>query len=123
MSLSISAVSTSSHLSTVAAPPADADTQVKNSKAKGPPPPPPAASAAGSSAQQQAALTRMLATYSRDQSEGTDARTLSALGKQILAAAKSLGEHVTLPHASAGAGSPKPATNEASEKGRVNVTA
>ena len=79
------------------------------------------ASAAGSNAEAQAALNRMLATYARDQSHGTDSRTLAALSKQIMSAAKAIGVHVTLPHA-------QPASvaaqgNSAPVKGKVNVTA
>ncbi len=46
----------------------------------------------------------MLAKYAYDQSRGVDSSTVSALGKQILAAAKALGQHVTLPKAPATAG-------------------
>ena len=77
---------------------------------------PPAASAAASKSQQQAALTRLLAKYSYDQSRGTNAGTLSALAKQIVAAAKALGQHVTLPRAATPAGT-------ATTAGRVNITA
>ena len=49
-------------------------------------------SAAGSSAQQQAASNEMLATYARDISSGVDAGTVSKLDKQIMAAAKALGQ-------------------------------
>jgi len=124
MPSTIAAVSTASHVPTVPAPPREAATPEKGSAAKVAAQPP-AASAAGSSDQQRAALNRMLATYARDQSRGTDARTLSALGKQIMAAAKALGQHVTLPHApaSSGAASATPAPSAAAEKGKVNVTA
>jgi hypothetical protein len=63
---------------------------------------PSAATAVASRSQQQAALTRMLAMYARDQQHGVDGTTLSSLGKQIMAAAKALGQHVTLPRAPAG---------------------
>jgi hypothetical protein len=43
----------------------------------------------------------MLVKYTYDQSHGMDATTLSTLGKQIVAAAKALGQHVTLPQAPA----------------------
>jgi hypothetical protein len=67
----------------------------------------------------------MLATYARDQSRGTDAGTLSNLGKQIMTAAKAIGQHVTLPHAPAGDGaaSATPAARTVQEEGKVNVTA
>jgi hypothetical protein len=67
----------------------------------------------------------MLVTYARDQLHGADPRILSALGKQILAAAKALGQNVTLPRAPAGsaAASAIPAAAPAAEKGKVNVTA
>ncbi|HEX3401527.1 MAG TPA: hypothetical protein VHT74_14485 [Acetobacteraceae bacterium] len=75
---------------------------------------PPAPAATASRGQQQATLTRMLAKYSYDQSRGGDPAALSSLGKQITAAAKALGQHVTLPRAPASA---------APETGKVNVTA
>jgi hypothetical protein len=67
----------------------------------------------------------MLVKYARDQSHGIDAATLSMLGKQIIAAAKALGQHVTLPTAPAGAGatSATRAASAAVAKGKVNVTA
>jgi hypothetical protein len=54
-----------------------------------------------------------------------DASTLSRLGKQIQAAARALGQHVTLPHAAASAGAaPETSTTSAAPaKDRVNVTA
>jgi hypothetical protein len=81
-----------------------------------------AASSATSSAQQQAALNQMLVKYTRDQAEDADPQILSALGKQITAAAKALGQHVTLPHAPPGstAGS---ATQGAPTAAKINVTA
>jgi hypothetical protein len=67
----------------------------------------------------------MLVTYARDQLHGADPRILSALGKQILAAAKTLGQNVTLPRApaSSGAAPATPAAASAAKKGKVNVTA
>ncbi len=69
----------------------------------------------------------MLAKYAYDQSHGVDGHTLSALGKQITAAAKALGQHVTLPNAPANPGQGT-ATDSAQSTaptgpGRVNVTA
>ena len=83
-----------------------------------------AASAAGSRAQQLAALNRMSTTYTRDQSHGTDARALAALGKRITAAAKALGQHVTLPRTptNAGAASATAEVNGAADKAKINVT-
>jgi hypothetical protein len=84
---------------------------------------PSAASAAASRGQQQAALNQLLAKYTYDQSQGADTRILSALGKQIMAAAKALGQHVTLPSAPAGSG-PHPTTQTAGAAAeKVNVTA
>ena len=80
---------------------------------------PSAASAAQSREQQQLALSRMLVTYTRDQSHGADPATLSSLSKQIMAAAKALGQHVTLPKAPASA----QAAPAATPKGKVSVTA
>jgi hypothetical protein len=69
-----------------------------------PPPkaPPPSAATGGSQSHQQAAISQMLVKYAYEQSRGTDTMTLSALGKQITAAAKALGQHVTLPRAPSG---------------------
>jgi hypothetical protein len=74
-------------------------------------PPPKAAAPETSSAapdtvsrgQQQAALNQLLVKYTYDQSHSADTQVLSALGKQITAAAKLLGQHVTLPRAPPGA--------------------
>jgi hypothetical protein len=70
-------------------------------------------------------LKQLLATYASDQSHGVDARTLSALGTQIMAAAKALGQTVTLPPApaSAAAAPAATATSAASGAGKVNVMA
>jgi hypothetical protein len=70
-------------------------------------------------------LNQLLVKYTRDQAQGTDARILSALGKQIMAAAKALGQHVTLPHAppASAAGSASQAESGASKTKMVNVTA
>ena len=86
---------------------------------------PSAASAAASRAPQQAALQQLLVKYSYDISQGVDARILAALGRQITAAAKALGQHVTLPHAPAspGAGARTQAAGSAPQLGKVNVTA
>jgi len=66
----------------------------------------------------------MLATYARDQRHGVDPATLSALGKQITAAAKALGQHVTLPRAATngGASTASSPTNGATD-GKLHVTA
>ena len=68
--------------------------------------------------QQQAALRQLLAKYTYDQARGTDQTTLANLGKQILAAAKALGQHVTLPRAS----SPTE-TAPTSQSSKLSVTA
>jgi hypothetical protein len=81
-----------------------------------------AASAAQSREQQQLALNRMLVTYTRDQSHGADPATLSSLGKQITAAAKMLGQHVTLPKAPVSSAATV-AAPAAARKGSVSVTA
>jgi hypothetical protein len=124
MSSTIAAAYPASQMQTVTATPPESAAPAKASTTKAPAQPS-AASAAGSSAQQQAVLNRMLATYARDQSRGTDAGTLSNLGKQIMAAAKAIGQHVTLPHAPAGSGaaSATPAASAAQDEGKVNVTA
>lgn len=116
----ITAASPSSHVS-AAAPPPSAATPAKSPAAKAVTQSA-APSAAGSVNQQRAALTRMLASYTRYQSHGADAGMLSNLGKQILAAAKALGQHVTLPRAPASARATA-AAPAASAKGKVNITA
>ena len=85
-------------------------------------------SAASSNTQQQAALKQLLATYASDQSHGTEASTLSALAKQIMADAKALGQTVTLPSAPASSAgstvaSTASATSVASGTGKIDVTA
>lgn len=120
------AASPPSHVQPVAAPPAAAAAPTTRAVAKvAAQPAAAAASAVGSVAQQRAALTRMLATYKQYQSHGADAGMLSKLGKQILAAAKALGQHVTLPRAPANAGAAQaaPAASAAPGKGKVNITA
>ena len=100
MSSTIAAAYPASQIQTVTAIPPEAAAPEKGSTSKTPAQPS-AATTAGSSAQQQAALNKMLATYARDVSRGVDAGTVSNLGKQIMSAAKALGQHVTLPHAPA----------------------
>jgi hypothetical protein len=83
--------------------------------------------------QQQAALNRLLAKYKAALARGESGGDLPSLGKQIAAAAKALGQHVSLPKASAGvtdsestagslAQSPGDQPTEAS-KSKVNLTA
>jgi hypothetical protein len=60
----------------------------------------------------------MLAKYAYDQSSGSDPGVLSALGKQITAAAKAMGQHATLPR-----GSPPAPPPVSKAQGKVNVTA
>ncbi|MBV9247889.1 MAG: hypothetical protein JO227_01395 [Acetobacteraceae bacterium] len=78
------------------------------------------------STQQQAALRQMLTKYAYDQSHGADETTLAALGKQIMAAAKALGQHVTLPNAPTTTDQGMDTliiTNPGSKKGKVDLTA
>jgi hypothetical protein len=79
-------------------------------------------SATAPSAQQHAALTQLLSKYAYDQSHGVAALTLSSLGKQIMAAAKGLGQNVTLPRSS-GAAPAVAATTTSRESDKLNVTA
>jgi hypothetical protein len=89
--------------------------------------------AAAGTQQQQAALRQLLAKYTYDQARGTDQGTLSNLGKQIQAAAKALGQHVTLPRApsstapsSTAPSSTAPSSTAAaptSQKSKLSVTA
>jgi hypothetical protein len=58
----------------------------------------------------------MLNKYQIGQSRGESTAILSNLGKQILAAAKTLGQHVTLPKAPVVAG---PASSEAASAGQA----
>jgi hypothetical protein len=85
------------------------------------------ASSAGSVAQQRAALNQMLVKYARDQQNGVGGSTLSTLGKQILTAAKALGQHVTLPKAPAASGgaatASAPTVAQSEAKVNVNVVA
>lgn len=85
----------------------------------------PASAAASGGQQQRAALNQLLSKYKYGQSHNIAASTLSALGKQIMADAKTLGQHVTLPRAPAGAGAAPaaPVANAAPANGKVNVTA
>jgi hypothetical protein len=123
MSSAISAASTAGHATTIAPPSVQAPTVAKGVPSKAVAQPS-AASSAAVTAQQRSALNQMLATYARDQSHGIGGSTLSALGKQIMAAAKVLNQHVTLPHAPAPAGSEATSVPPAvAEKGKVNVTA
>jgi hypothetical protein len=69
-----------------------------------------------SRAQQLAALNQMLNKYQIGQSHGESAAILSTLGKQILAAAKAIGQHVTLPKAPTVAA---PASSEAAGGGQT----
>jgi hypothetical protein len=103
-----------------------------------PKPPPPAqvavvppvaqsssAAASGSKAQQQAALNQMLVKYTRDQAEGADGRTLSALSKQIMTAARALGQNVMPPHppVNSNAGSATSMAGVGPTMARINLTA
>jgi hypothetical protein len=84
-----------------------------------------AVSASAPQGQQQAALNHLLSKYKYGQSHDVAASALSSLGRQILADAKVLGQHVTLPRAPAGSGA-APAAPEATTApatGRISVTA
>jgi hypothetical protein len=72
---------------------------------------------ASSTAQQQAALNRLLAKYKADLSRGQSASALASLGRQITAAAKALGQHVSLPKAPASDTSPASGASTATEAG------
>jgi hypothetical protein len=63
--------------------------------------------------------------YASEQSRGVDANVLSVLGKQITAAAKLLGQNVTLPRApaSSGAEPAPPVAFTAPYTSKVNLTA
>ena len=66
--------------------------------------PPAPAHSASSTASQQAALNRLLAKYKAAKTPGD----LASLGRQIQAAAKALGQHVTLPKVTLGSNTPAP---------------
>ena len=121
MALTITATSAASHVPASAAPPPEAAAAKKVAGATVAAQSS-AAPSATSSAQQQAALNQLLVKYTRDQAQGADPRILSALGKQITAAAKALGQHVTLPHAPPGSGA-RPAAQGAATAAKINVTA
>ena len=72
---------------------------------------------ASSTAQQQAALNRLLAKYKADLSRGEAASALASLGRQITAAAKALGQHVSLPKAPASEASTTGGGSTATEAG------
>jgi hypothetical protein len=121
MALTITAASAAAHVpANVARPPATAAAP----KAASAPvaTQPSAASSVGSSGKQEAALNQLLVKYSRDQALGADTQVLSALGKQITAAAKALGQHVTLPHAPSSSGA-RPATPGATAMAKIDLTA
>ena len=98
---------------------------------------PAATTAAAPSGQQRAALNQLLSKYQYAQSHNAAASTVSALGKQILAEAKTLGQHVTLPRAPASAPAAvatpataqvaapvaAPAPSAPAATGRVSITA
>jgi hypothetical protein len=124
MSSPITATSPAHHIPPSVAPPPEV--AVSAHAATGPKAvEPTAAPSAASRGQQQAALSRLLTKYAYDQSHGSDAQTIATLGKQILAAAKGLGQHVTLPQAPASspASPPPPTAGAAHVAGKVNVTA
>ncbi|HLG86496.1 MAG TPA: hypothetical protein VKZ79_04800 [Alphaproteobacteria bacterium] len=65
----------------------------------------------------QASLNRLMAKYKSEIARNPSAQDLSSLARQITAAAKALGQHVTLPKASASAG----AAESASESPKSSV--
>jgi hypothetical protein len=119
--MTIAAAYPASQIQTVTAIPPEGAESPKGSATKDPAQPS-AASAGGSSAQQHAALNGMMARYARDQTHGTDAGSLSNLGAQIIAAAKAIGQHVTLPHAPASPGVASATTAVTAASGKVDVT-
>jgi hypothetical protein len=119
--MTIAAAYPASQIQTVTAIPPEGAESPKGSATKDPAQPS-AASAAGSSAQQHAALNGMMARYAYDQTRGTDAGSLSNLGAQIIAAAKAIGQHVTLPHAPAGSSVASATTAVTAASGKVDVT-
>jgi hypothetical protein len=80
--------------------------------------PPSGSSATTSNEQQKAELSRMMVSYTYEQSHGSDAGALSALGRQIMASAKATGQRVTLPK---GSGPAKPPAS-AGARGKVDLT-
>ena len=83
----------------------------------------PAQSSAATNAAAQASLNRLMAKYKSEVSQNPGAQDLASLARQITAAAKALGQHVTLPKAS---GSAAPATDSDSStdsKGAVDLKA
>jgi hypothetical protein len=94
-----------------------------NDAARQPVAQPPTGPAAASPAQEAAALSQLLNRYKIDQANGAPANSLTGLGRQILAAAKASGQHVTLPHAPAAAGAVSAPPIAATEAGKVDVTA
>ena len=82
-------------------------------------------------AEQVAALNQMLNRYQAGLSRGESTAMLASLGRQITAAAKILGQHVTLPKAPATAATAAPASSRreaggvsaAKPKGAVDTTA
>jgi hypothetical protein len=85
----------------------------------------PATASASASTQQRAALNQLLSKYKYSQSHNAAAGVLSSLGRQIMAEAKTLGQHVTLPHApvSSNATAVPPAASAAPATGKVSITA
>jgi hypothetical protein len=131
MTLAIGAASAASYVPTTAPAPAARATPAAAAaapvaQAKQPAATAAPAAAAATGGQQQAALNQLLSKYKYSQSHNVAASTLSSLGRQILAEAKTLGQHVTLPRAPASAGAapaaaPTPTATPAT--GKVSVTA
>ena len=124
MALTITAAPLPVEIPPKLAPPANAARPASS----GPPPVAtevPADVPATSTAQQSAALNRLLNTYRNDQSHHAPASTLSGLGRQIMAAAKAVGQRVTLPRGSpsADAASATPVASPPPQAAKVDVTA
>ena len=78
-----------------------------------------------SNAAAQASLNRLVAKYKSEISRNPAAQDLASLARQINAAAKALGQHVTLPKASgsAPATGDSEGTTESASKGSVDLKA
>jgi hypothetical protein len=120
MALTISAASTADHTPVTPAPPPNPVAVPRASDQ-----PAPVQPSAGSNTQEAASLNRLLSRYRLEQAHGAAANTLSTLGRQILAAAKASGQHITLPRAPSlsGAAQPEPVAGAPPPPGKVNVTA
>ena len=85
--------------------------------------PAPTQSSAASNAAAQASLSRLLAKYKTEISSNPSGQDLASLGRQITAAAKALGQHVTLPKASGSASTPANSDSQTESTGSVDLKA